>query len=124
MTLLYVAGIIHAGLYWQVVGSPELWVATLVMVIALTYVRLVTRDLQNDLHFTAESVDQLPLTQLVAIDLMLSQPDFLSADEAVQRERWRSGRRTGGKCCAWSRCRPQASPGRTVSGAVSSSHRR
>jgi hypothetical protein len=92
MALLYVAGIIYAGPSLELLGSPELWVATLVMVVALTYVRLVTRDVRNDLVFTAESVDRLPLFALMQMDFALAAPDSLSADKAIELavQYWRS----------------------------------
>lgn len=85
MALLYVAGIIQAGPSLELLGSPELWVATLVMIVALTYVTLVTRDVENDLRFTADSVDQQPLVLLAQMDVALGEPHFFPADEAVER---------------------------------------
>jgi hypothetical protein len=85
MALLYVAGIIYASPSLELLGSPEFWVATLVMAVALTYVRLVRQDVRNDLVFTAESVDQLPLSALMQIDAFILTAHNVAADEAVKR---------------------------------------
>jgi hypothetical protein len=85
MGLVYAAGLIHAGPSSELFGSPGLWVATLFMLVALTYVRLVTRDVKDDLHFTSESVQQLPLVTLAQLTVAMDAPEFLSHGEAVER---------------------------------------